>query len=438
MAPPRAQLSLEQSGGQTLLHIRTPYAMHDPIAQFSLVSDCEAHQQRDYVVLLDPPALVSARSGEAPAATRPDAAALAATPPPTPRTPTPPQRARPHPAHPPAPAARRQSPVAARAPTAESLATPRLVLSGKHSTGATALALRLDTNLPDMSRPHPDKLSTDELSDENTALTRKLAYLEAQLIALQQRNAAFESKPANLPATPPRPAGLPAQWPVYLMIIGLLAGTGSYFWLRRRPKQETPAADGLTPAAHALDPGEISADPWAQPQLPQTDSTPLAARPHEYVPPVVQTTEVNDNILDQAEVYMAHGHGDLAIHLLQEHLSASPDESPVPWLLLLDLLHREGDLTGHTAACSECRRYFNINLSSHPVSQSGETGQGLEAYPHVVQQLTTEWATPTIHDFFNELIFDKRGSTRLGFEPGAYHDILLLRTIAQDIQPLAG
>lgn len=63
--PPRAQFSLDQGGGQPLLHIRTPYAIHDPIAQFALVSDCESRQQRDYVVLLDPPALAAPASGHA-------------------------------------------------------------------------------------------------------------------------------------------------------------------------------------------------------------------------------------------------------------------------------------------------------------------------------------------------------------------------------------
>ena len=45
--------------------------------------------------------------------------------------------------------------------------------------------------------------------------------------------------------------------------------------------------------------------------------------------------------------------------------------------------------------------------------------------------------TPGIDAFFNDLIYDHRGGTRIGFEPGAYRDILLLRTIAQDILPLA-
>ena len=148
-------------------------------------------------------------------------------------------------------------------------------------------------------------------------------------------------------------------------------------------------------------------------------------------------TEVKEDILDQAEVFMAFGHGDLAVHLLQEHLREAPTESPVPWLLLLDLLHREGDTAGYAAASAECRRYFNVNLTDHPVSQDNDNGQGLEAYPHLLDQLVKVWNTPGIDAFFHDLIYDNRGGTRIGFEPGAYRDILLLRAIAEDTLPLA-
>jgi len=154
-------------------------------------------------------------------------------------------------------------------------------------------------------------------------------------------------------------------------------------------------------------------------------------------PTQTESTEVKDDILDQAEVYVAHGHAVLAIHLLQEHLRDAPTESPVPWMLLLDLLHREGDIEGYAAASAECRRHFNVNFSDHPVSQDSEQGRGLEAYPHLIEQLVTVWNSPELDAFFNELIYDQRGGTRMGFEPAAYRDILLLRAIARDALPLA-
>jgi len=444
-APLRAQLSLEQAGNQTLLHIRTPYSVNDPIAQFALTSDCEGRLRRDYVVLLDPPAQITPASSQiAPAATVPladPAPAIADT---TPRTPQPVRRVNRAPAlalasNLPTSASRR--PAAPRAQTTAADSAPRLVLSGKRQIAratSTPVALQLDTNLPDFARPPSGNLTTTELSDENTALSRKLAYLEAQLTALQQRNAELELHRTAAPAvaTPPV-TGQPAQWPLYLLFMGLLIGAGILVvWLRRRNRQPAEyLQDVWQPSEAAVyDTAPAATDPLSQP----LDMEPILQRmPEISRPTLIESTEIKDDILDQAEVYMAHGHGELAIHLLQEHLREAPAESPVPWLLLLDLLHRAGDAEAYAAAGGECRSYFNINLSGHPISQDNDIGLGLEAYPHLLEQLVNVWNSPDIDSFFHDLIYDNRGGTRVGFEPSAYRDILMLRAIAQDTLPLA-
>jgi len=438
IAPPlRAQLSLEQTGSQTLLHIRTPHSVNDPIVLFVLVSDCEGRLQRDYVVLLDPPARImpAISPAEPVAATQPAAPDL----PPAPRV-TPPQR---HAKRTPATAPRPAAPGSHRpaAPGAQAVAadsTPRLVLSGKRHLAGAALALRLDTHLPDLTQPRPGSLTATELSDENTALFRKLAHLESQLVALQQRNAELEARRVAAPAAATPPPNQPAKWPLVLLFMGLLTGAGTLaVWLRRRTREPVEyVADVWTQPSATAVPGTArpAADPVPQPaeMQPAPERMPEIARPL-----LPESTEVKDDILDQAEVYMAHGHGELAVHLLQEHLRDAPDESPIPWLLLLDLLHREGDVENYAAASAECRRHFNINLSGHPISQDGEPGIGLEAYPHLLDQLVEKWRSPDLGDLFKELIYDHRGGTRMGFEPGAYRDILLLRAIAQDVLPLA-
>lgn len=310
---------------------------------------------------------------------------------------------------------------------------------GRHGVNSAALALRLDTNLPDLNRPHTASLTHDELSDENTALTRKLAHLEAQLIALQKRNVEIDTERAGAPANKaPSPSSRSAQWPLYLLIVGLLVAAGALIaWLRRRG-HGTPAAvhfPGPT-AFPGLD--SITSGSLEKP-LPSRDQTfPEFERIFEF-PSSAQTptTEIKDDILDQAELYMAHGHGDLAVHLLHEHLREAPDESPVPWLLLPDLLQREGNTEGCTAASTECRSRFNVNLNGHPVSQGDESSHGLEDYPHLLEQLVVVWGSPIIENFFDGPIYDKRGATRIGFDPGAYRDILMLRAISRDILPLA-
>jgi Tfp pilus assembly protein FimV len=431
--PPRVDLSLQRNGDQTVLHIRTRQSLHDPIAQFVLLADCETRLQREYVILLDPP----------------DPARLAQTGPTTPapvQTTTPPApRAAPAMQAParPVPSARASTPRPPPAPRAQQAPrdepAPRLVLSGRRSPQATAerpFALRLDSNLPNPAHPVVERpLTETELSDETTALSRRLAHLEAQLLALQRRNAELEARSRAAAVAPPPAAG-PARWPLTLLLVGLLGGSILLVaWLRRRSR------------THATD-AQLDLTPWTQPYtspqilsemdtLPEND-TPAPSRMAEVAaPPRAEDTEVKEDILDQAEVYMAHGHSDLAIHLLQEHLREAPTESPVPWLLLLDLLHRSGNAEAYTTASAECRRYFNVNLSAHPASQDGESSQGLEAYPHLLEKLVEVWNTTELDAFLHDLIYDDRGGTRIGFEPHAYRDILMLRAVAHDAQPFA-
>lgn len=434
--PPRAELSLQRSGDQAVLHIRTRQSIHDPIAQFVLVADCETRLQREYAMLLDPPD--PARLAQTGAAT-PASPPVQATAPPAPRAapamqaparPVPPARVR-TPRPPPAPRTQ-------QAPRDEP--APRLVLSGRRSPQSTAerpFALRLDSNLPDPARPIAERpLTETELSDETTALSRRLAHLESQLLALQRRNAELEARSRTPTAVAAPPATGPVRWPLALLLAGLLGGSVLLVaWLRRRSR--TPATD--TP---------LDLNPWTQPSTPPQplsdmdalpdNAPPVPARMAEIAaPPRVEDTEVKEDILDQAEVYMAHGHSDLAIHLLQEHLREAPTESPVPWLLLLDLLHRNGNTEAYTAASAECRRYFNVNLSAHPASQDGESSQGLEAYPHLLEKLVEVWNTPELDAFLHDLIYDDRGGTRMGFEPHAYRDVLMLRAVAHDALPFA-
>jgi Tfp pilus assembly protein FimV len=437
---PRTQLELERHGDQALLHIRSAQAVDEPILQFTVATECDVRLQRDYVVLLDPPAIIEppAAIGSHPAAD--DVAPVAA----------------PAPARP----AKRNATAAAPARTAAAVRkrapAPRLVLSGRRLAGAgpDGLALRLDIGLPDLDRPraHAEALTATELSDENTALTRKLAHLEARLAELQQRNTELETRrqpsaaDRNAPVVdPPHRSGSP-EWPLYLLLAGFIFGAAILLiaWMRRRNRAGTTLVDAgwqTRPPLPRHDPGVMDERvDAAEPDLPIHDASASPMAGHEPqarsesmfgLPAVDGNPEVKDDILDQAEVFMAHGHGDFAIHLLQEHLRETPDESPVPWLLLLDLLHRNGDEAGYAAASTQCRRHYNIDLTQPPVSQDAE-GPGLEAYPHVMDRVVQMWPSAGIEDFLRDLVYDDRGGTRVGFEPGAYRDILLLRAIVAD------
>lgn len=446
-ALPRTRLEFERHGDDALLRIRSTQTVNEPILQFTLASDCETRLRRDYVVLLDPPGtIVPAAVTDAPLSTSVAKNEAA------------PARER--------PAKRTRTPVVASAtrartpPTARKQApaqpAPRLVLSGRRlpAVGPDGLALRLDVGLPDLNRPHTEVLTATELSDENTALTRKLAHLESQLAELQRRNAELEArKPArtasqNMPAANPSRRPASPQWPLYLLLAALVfVASGLIVWMRRRQRSALTPMDlewqaQPQTALHETSPTPVI-DDWTDAVAPPTtvhdaDASSIAehqaqmrTEPMFCLLPAEENPEVKDDILDQAEVFMAHGHGDFAIHLLQEHLREAPDESPVPWLLLLDLLHRSGDEAGYAAASTQCRRHYNIDLTQPPVSQDIEHGPGLEAYPHVMERVVQMWSSAGIENFLRDLIYDDRGGTRVGFEPSAYRDILLLRDIVR-------
>ncbi|MEO5661065.1 MAG: hypothetical protein ABIQ90_14915 [Polaromonas sp.] len=446
----RAQLNIERAGSKTLLHIRTPQTLNDPIAQFVLISDCETRLTRDYVVLLDPPSRVesaattSSLTPVAQLATTPIVAENALT-----ARPVKSRKPRPKPRT--VRTARSTSQTdTPRSPSAANTSAPRLVISGRYGHAASGtLALRFDTNLPDLTRAPAAPMTATEVSDENTALTRKLAYLETQLASLQQRNADLEARATTGTTPKPAPSTKLEQstpWFWYVVFVVVLAGIGflAAWILRRSRPRRIPLSD---------EPGWAPDDDDAMPALPvPMNVTPVAKKQVAAAPQKVATvvsldlgqsdmsplepasTEVNDDILDQAEVYMAHGHGELAVHLLQEHLREFPTESPVPWLLLLDLLQRDGEMDAYATASAECRRYFNINLTGQPASQEGDAAQGLEAYPLILNELVRVWKLPEAKAFFDELIHDNRGGTRVGFEPSVYRDILMLRDIAEQDQ----
>ena len=438
-APVQPQLALERAGSDALLHLRTRQSVADPILQLVLGFDCGPVLQREYVILLDPPSQVQAPVVVAPAPPPVPPATPAAAPS---KPPARPAVERPRvPRSTPPGATPRSAATRSEVPARDD--SPRLVLSGRRmaSQHDAPFALKLDTNLLDLDRT-PPPLTETELSDENTALTRKLAHLETQLVELQRRNAELESRRPATPAAPPPAPAAKATWPVALLGLGLLLALAVLVaWLRRRSRAQA--------STHMLqDEWNVSSTMPAyeeeEPQLAPVAATPApnpaseSARMPEIPRPLQEeTTEVKDDILDQAEVYMAHGHSDLAIHLLQEHLREAPTESPVPWLLLLDLLQRDGDLAGYAAACAECRRHFNVNLADHPAANQADTGEGLEAYPHLLDRLTEVWRAPDVDAFFNDLIYDHRGGTRMGFSPAAYREILLLRAIAQDVRAVS-
>jgi len=449
-----ARFTLQTRNGQTTLTLTTTQAVNDPILQIIVSAGCADHLQREYVVLLDPPSAVeavvaesetllpyaqspqpvrklaqisrskNARAGNKRIAKRVSRVAIAKSQPPAIAV-----------------ATRVSKPVGAQ-----------LVLSGGTTragrpdpaegirSGATEVSGLV--RQPDGLRAGaPTRLSATELSDENTSLNHRLAYLQTQLAELQKRNNVLEAErhrlvPAPVPPPPP-PITEPTSWSQWLIGLGTLAGsTALFFGLRGYGRYRKSGAGRkssvLQPSLATVGDTALGNPTAAVESLEAIGSEPTDSAAG--LPELLSAygTQVNEDILDEAEVYVAHGQADLAIHLLQEYVRDAPTESPVPWLLLLDLLTREGLESEYRAACLTCKKYYNINLSSAPGVALTPEGASLEAYPHLIAQLQRVWGTPDASAFLTELVYDRRGGTRQGFDPGAYREIMLLSLMAEE------
>lgn len=470
-----ANFSLRESpDGNASLNIRSNQALNDPIVRLSLFAECENQISREYVLLLDPPQtqITLGPQTESTSPQRvipPDAIAAFTEVPGTPdfkaiagntsvpetRSVKTEARTKAQTKKPVAPNRDRDQKLAAAANTTSNMkpaesSVPRLVISGAETLHedffSTPLQLQMSMELNEWPATDTPLLSVEDVSDEITAMANKLAHLESQIIALQKRNAELE----NLRVADPTSANS-GSWLTYgLLTLLVITLIGVAEWLRRRHSRQQIATelaiwDELVPevdqtvfdsAQETTPTAEIGktkekADtaPASQNMPDSTSRQPLfQAADHGHA----AGTTVNEDILEQAEVFVAHGRASLAIVLLQDHLAEFPDLSPEPWLMLLDLLKRDGQASEYKAAAAACKRYFNVEIADFDMPLQDDHSS-IEDYPHVIEQLQKVWGTAEALPFLDDLIFNRRLEARQGFCRNAYLDILLLRSMLGDL-----
>jgi hypothetical protein len=438
-------------GARLLLSSRHP--VNEPAVSITLSTDCPQRLSRKYVVLLDPPLIVD--TPVVPAATASSSGhATAESVSPIALETTHGQRSRFRDAtRPRVSSAQRHR--RARRPKLG----PRLILSGRPRALAspTALALHVDRSFSEPGNYQPAPPNPIDVSDENAALKHKIAYLEQQLHALQLRNAALDQTALNYHAVKPeiKPTlAYPHSWQTWLLAPTLPVAVGALLawgWRRNRRSPRAVAEVGHPP--EPID-GNEPVSGWQSDLNPiqlEAPAMPVFAAPGETVevhtqhvpasPPQLlkrvqdDGVELDDSVMDEAEVFMAHGHAELAINLLQEHVREAPDESPIPWMLLLDLLRRSRQARDYAETGQVCKQYFNIRIPDMNEDDPGPDAAGLEAYPHVLAELARLWNTPECETYLDDLIFDRRGGTRNGFDPPTFREIMLLRTIQVSESP---
>lgn len=458
------------------LRIAGSTAIDEPVVTLRVHFNCSSTRlTREFVLLLDPPAVALARSTPpavvaAPTA-RIEAAPPNAAPPPTAvaRAPsTPPQT-------PNARSARRvpQKAVAART------AAPRVAVAGaapvaKPSAAARASAtgsrLKLEPAEALAQGPRPDNQAPATASaaasapaaaasaaeDPAAAQAReRLQALEENLARLTQESRATQEAMARMQrqlreAQEQRYAnGL--VYALGALAAALAAALALVLW-KRSPSQAGEAQwwaaghgrEGVTaPGAIAktapggravhedLSPAETTGSPMMLDQVPAlAHETSATGGRGVHADPELAVEELID-LEQQAEFFVVLGQDEAAIDLLTNHLDSNGAASPLPYLKLLEIHRRRGDREASERIRERFNRRFNAYAPEWPADPM--QGRTLADYPSVLSSLQRLWSTPTRAMRALQASIFRRDSAASTFDLPAYRELLFLYSVARDL-----
>ena len=333
------------------------------------------------------------------------------------------------------------------APQAKANDKPLLVISGGNDSanGQPNLSLRMETQL-DLARTEttPVASSTDE-ADEVTVMTNRLAHLEKQLLSLQTQNTQLQAENNKIKNEGFRLSPEVMEWIHRLLIgLGIIGILGIAELLRRKIMLNRLQQDEAVwfDASAAEEPDELPDAKTASASI-FNDSIfnePSVAQKNEFASQASLIQSDNDeveNVLDHADVFMAHGRTALAIQLLQNHLEEVPAESPAIWLKLMNLLAKEGSEEEYERTVKECNHFFNIKMPSFADALKPDKST-IEEHPHIVTRLEGVWGSQYAVGFLNDLIFNQQSQPREGFERGTFEELFFLKQIANILQGNGG
>jgi hypothetical protein len=133
---------------------------------------------------------------------------------------------------------------------------------------------------------------------------------------------------------------------------------------------------------------------------------------------------------EEARVYAALGRPERAIEVLTEHIRQVPRSLPAAWLMLLGLYRAEGREQDFRRLADEFHLHCNVQAPAWESFGADHYEEGsLEAFPHIVREVTRTWRQPGCREYLERLLYDNREGRRTGFPLAAYSEILLLLQI---------
>ena len=151
----------------------------------------------------------------------------------------------------------------------------------------------------------------------------------------------------------------------------------------------------------------------------------------------VKVEEISD-ITQEAEFWMSVNDPQRAIEILVDQENVVRPDSPVPWLYLLDLYRLVKDKSKYDNLKNRFIVFFNAHIPEFD-EKLVDVDVGvlqLENYPHLIERICRTWGGGEIIPILESLLVDDRAGQRTGFELPVYRDILLLISIANELEKM--
>jgi tetratricopeptide (TPR) repeat protein len=223
-------------------------------------------------------------------------------------------------------------------------------------------------------------------------------------------------------------------WLPLLLLAGLLAWLAKQYTHRKSKELYLASVETFDPIAITLDdvklPNRRTIDE-VDFSLTQSGFTSMSVTD---LSDMEQDKEDGELALEQARIYVHIGQSDEAIELLKAHIKNKPKSALHHWLYLLDIYRDTGQRDEFLKHAKQLHQDFNVMLplwENEPVPMVIATT--IEAFPHIVQQLTILWNDPSkeveTEAFLEDLLTDNRHSIRTGFSMEVFQEILLLKDL---------
>ena len=147
----------------------------------------------------------------------------------------------------------------------------------------------------------------------------------------------------------------------------------------------------------------------------------------------VKVEEISD-VTQEAEFWMSVNDPERAIEILEPQAELDQPDSPVPWLYLLDLYRVVGNKEKYDPLRDRFVVFFNANVPEFEVDPATLPSRHLDDFEHLSKNICSMWNSNEILPFLESLLIDDRDGKRMGFELPVYRDILLLISIANELE----